>query len=126
MCGIKSKRFLLLLVLVSVLSVSPCFSKVVLTDEEAKEMMSEIEESKKELTELRETSQKRIESLENSLEQSKSELETVRNTSQEQKKSYEMQLSEEQKKNEKLKTGITITGTSSAIFLILMVVFIFI
>lgn len=84
MCGIKSKRFLLLLVLVSVLSVSPCFSKVVLTDEEAKEMMSEIEESKKELTELKETS--------------KSELETVRNTSQEQKKSYEEQLKEEKKK----------------------------
>lgn len=98
MCGIKSKRFLLLLVLVSVLSVSPCFSKVVLTDEEAKEMMSEIEESKKELTELRETSQKRIESLENSLEQSQSELETVKNTSQEQKKSYEEQLKEEKKK----------------------------
>ena len=98
MCGIKSKRFLLLLVLVSVLSVSPCFSKVVLTDEEAKEMMSEIEESKKELTELRETSQKRIESLENSLEQSQSELETVKNTSQEQKKSYEKQLKEEKKK----------------------------
>ena len=98
MCGIKSKRFLLLLVLVSVLSVPPCFSKVVLTDEEAKEMMSEIEESKKELTELRETSKKQIESLENSLEQSKSELETVRNTSQEQKKSYEEQLKEEKKK----------------------------
>ena len=98
MCGIKSKRFLLLLVLVSVLSVSPCFSKVVLTDEEAKEMMSEIEESKKELTELNETSKKQIESLENSLEQSKSELETVRNTSQEQKKSYEEQLKEEKKK----------------------------
>lgn len=98
MCGIKSKRLLLLLVLVSVLSVSPCFSKVVLTDEEAKEMMNEIEKSKKELTELRETSQKQIESLGNSLEQSKSELETVKNTSQEQKKSYEKQLKEEKKK----------------------------
>ena len=98
MCGVKSKRLLLLLVLVSVLSVSPCFSKVVLTDEEAKEMMSEIEKSKKELTELRETSQKQIESLENSLEQSKGELETVKNTSQEQKKSYEKQLKEEKKK----------------------------
>lgn len=84
--------------LVSVLSVSPCFSKVVLMDEEAREMMSEIEESKKELTELREISQKQIESLEKSLEQSKSELETVRNTSQEQKKSYEEQLKEEKKK----------------------------
>lgn len=98
MCGIKSRRFLLLSVLASVLYVSPCFSKVVLTDEEVKEMMSEIEESRKELTELRETSKKQIESLENSLEQSKSELETVRNTSQEQKKSYEEQLKEEKKK----------------------------
>ena len=56
----------------------------------------------------------------------KTELQDVKNTYTEQKKSYEMQLSEEQKKNEKLKTGITITGTSSAIFLVLMVVFIFI
>ena len=119
MCGIKSKRFLLLLVLVSVLSVSPCFSKVVLTDEEAKEMMSEIEESKKELTELRETSQKRIESLENSLEQSKSELETVRNTSQEQKKSYEEQLKEE--KNKRILPWV-MAGTSGTATIILSVV----
>ena len=119
MCGIKSKRFLLLLVLVSVLSVSPCFSKVVLTDEEAKEMMSEIEESKKELTELRETSQKQIESLENSLEQSKSELETVRNTSQEQKKSYEEQLKEEKKKRI---LPWAIAGTSGTATIILSVV----
>jgi DNA anti-recombination protein RmuC len=119
LCGIKSKRFLLLLVLVSVLSVSPCFSKVVLTDEEAKEMMSEIEESKKELTELRETSQKRIESLENSLEQSKSELETVRNTSQEQKKSYEEQLKEEKKKRI---LPWAVAGTSGTATVVLSVV----
>ena len=119
MCGIKSKRFLLLLVLVSVLSVSPCFSKVVLTDEEAKEMMSEIEESKKELTELRETSKKQIESLENSLEQSKSELETVRNTSQEQKKSYEEQLKEEKKKRI---LPWAMAGTSGTAMIILSVV----
>lgn len=119
MCGIKSKRFLLLLVLVSVLSVSPCFSKVVLTDEEAKEMMSEIEESKKELTELRETSKKQIESLENSLEQSKSELETVRNTSQEQKKSYEEQLKEEKKKRI---LPWAVAGTSGTAAVILSVV----
>ena len=119
MCGIKSKRLLLLLVLVSVLSVSPCFSKVVLTDEEAKEMMSEIEESKKELTELRETSQKRIESLENSLEQSQNELETVRNTSQEQKKSYEEQLKEEKKKRI---LPWAMAGTSGTATIILSVV----
>ena len=119
MCGIKSKRFLLLLVLVSVLSVSPCFSKVVLTDEEAKEMMSEIEESKKELTELRETSQKQIESLENSLEQSQNELETVRNTSQEQKKSYEEQLKEEKKKRI---LPWAMAGTSGTATIILSVV----
>ena len=119
MCGIKSKRFLLLLVLVSVLSVSPCFSKVVLTDEEAKEMMSEIEESKKELTELRETSKKQIESLENSLEQSKSELETVKNTSQEQKKSYEEQLKEEKKKRI---LPWAMAGTSGTATIILSVV----
>ena len=119
MCGIKSKRFLLLLVLVSVLSVSPCFSKVVLTDEEAKEMMSEIEESKKELTGLKETSKKQIESLENSLEQSQSELETVRNTSQEQKKSYEEQLKEEKKKRI---LPWVMAGTSGTATIILSVV----
>ena len=119
MCGIKSKRLLLLLVLVSVLSVLPCFSKVVLTDEEAKEMMSEIEKSKKELTELKETSQKQIESLENSLEQSKSELETVKNTSQEQKKSYEKQLKEEKKKRI---LPWAMAGTSGTATMILSVV----
>ena len=119
MCGIKSRRLLLLLVLVSVLSVSPCFSKVVLTDEEAKEMMSEIEESKKELTELKEASKKQIESLENSLEQSKSELETVRNTSQEQKKSYEEQLKEEKKKRI---LPWAMAGTSGTATIILSVV----
>ena len=119
MCGIKSKRFLLLLVLVSVLSVSPCFSKVVLTDEEAKEMMSEIEESKRELTELRETSKNQTESLENSLEQSKRELETVRNTSQEQKKSYEEQLKEEKKKRI---LPWAIAGTSGTATIVLSVV----
>ena len=119
MCGIKSKRFLLLLVLVSVLSVSPCFSKVVLTEEEAKEMMSEIEESKKELTELREASQKQIESLENSLEQSESELETVRSISQEQKKSYEEQLKEEKKKRI---LPWAVAGTSGTATVILSVV----
>ena len=119
MCGIKSKQFLLLLVLVSALSVSPCFSKVVLTDEEAEEMMSEIEESKKELTELRETSKKQIESLENSLEQSKSELETVRNTSQEQRKSYEEQLKEEKKKRI---LPWAMAGTSGTATIILSVV----
>ena len=119
MCGIKSRRLLLLSVLVSALSVSPCFSKVVLTDEEAKEMTSEIEESKKELTELRETSKKRIESLENSLEQSKSELETVRSTSQEQKKSYEEQLKEEKKKRI---LPWVMAGTSGTATIILSVV----
>ena len=107
------------MVLVSVLSVSPCLSKVVLTDEEAKEIMSEIEESKKELTELRETSGKQIESLENSLEQSKNELETVRNTSQEQKKSYEEQLKEEKKKRI---LPWAIAGTSGTATIVLSVV----
>ena len=122
MCGIKSKRFLLLLVLVSVLSVSPCFSKVVLTDKEAKEMMSEIEKSKKELTELRETSQKQIESLENSLEQSKSELETVKNTSQEQKKSYEKQLKEEKKKRILPWAMVGTSGTATIILSVILLI----
>ena len=112
MCGTKlrtSSRLLVpFLVLFCLQSFSFCYAEVILTDEETETLMNEIQESRKDLTVLQE------------------QLQSVKNDYSEQKKSYEMQLSEEQKKNEKLKTGITITGTSSAIFLVLMVVFIFI
>ena len=119
MCGVKSKKFLLSWVLLFVLFVSPCFSEVALTDEEAQEIMSEIESSKKVLTELKEISQKQIESLENSLKTSQDELENVKNISQEQKKSYEKQLKEEKKKRI---LPWTIAGIESFISVLILIV----
>ena len=133
MCGIKLKLFSALLVLSFLLCFSPLssflYAETVLTEPEVQEILNEIAESKKELNQAKEELIQSKKNQQNVMKESqmlKTELQDVKNTYEEQKKSYEMQLSEEQKKNEKLKTGITITGTSSAIFLVLMVVFIFI
>ena len=133
MCGIKLKLFSALLVLSFLLCFSPLssslYAETVLTEAEVQEILNEIAESRKELNQAKEELAQSKENQQNVMKESqmlKTELQDVKNTYTEQKKSYEMQLSEEQKKNEKLKTGITITGTSSAIFLVLMVVFIFI
>ena len=133
MCGIKLKLFSALLVLSFLLCFSPSLSSLyaetVLTEAEVQEILNEITESRKELNQAKEELAQSKENQQNVVKESqmlKTELQDVKNTYTEQKKSYEMLLSEEQKKNEKLKTGITITGTSSAIFLVLMVVFIFI
>lgn len=105
MCGTKSRQFSALLVLCSLflflLPQSFCYADVTLTDKEAEAILNEIEESRTELNE-------------------------AKNTYEEQKKSYEMQLKETEKKNDNLKTAVTVTGTSSGIFLILMIVFIII
>ena len=133
MCGTKLKLFSALLVLSFLLCFSPLLSSLyaetVLTESEAQEILNEITESRKELNQVKEELIQSKENQQNVMKESqmlKTELQDVKNIYTEQKKSYEMQLNEEQKKNEKLKTGITITGTSSAIFLVLMVVFIFI
>ena len=104
MCGRKLKTFLLLSVLVSLLSVSPCFSEVVLTDEEAEQMLQEMEESKKEL------------------ENVKQELEDVRITSTEQKKSYEEQLKEADEKNSKLTIWAVSSSTVAGVLLTVLIV----
>ena len=113
---IKSKRFLLLLGLFSLLCFSPlsysCYAEVVLTDKEAQELMSEIQESKKDLTELQEK-----------LTSAETQLSDVKNTYEEQKKSYEMQLKEEKKKS----TEATIfasgaTATTLVISIVLLIV----
>ena len=76
-------------------------------------MLSEIQESKKDLKNLQEK-----------LLSAEAQLNDVKNTYNEQKTSYEMQLNEAEKKNDGLKTAVTITSTSTGIFLILMIVFI--
>lgn len=98
MCGAGLKKLLVSLLLFSALSLSPCFAEVVLTDAEAEEILTEIEESKKELTGLKE------------------ELKAVKTTSQEQKEYYETQLTEEKKKRV---LPWTIAGTSSVLSVLL-------
>lgn len=77
-------------------------------------MLSEIQESKKDLKELQEK-----------LLSAEAQLNDVKNVYNEQKTSYEMQLNEAEKKKESLKTVATVTSTSTVIFAVLMVVFIF-
>lgn len=95
--GIKSRRHFLLSVLFSLsllfLSASFSYAEVVLTDEEAREMMEEMEASETELQGV------------------KQELEELKNISEEQKKYYEEQLKEEKKKRI---LPWTLTGTASA------------
>lgn len=101
----------------------------VLTDEETQTILDEIQKSKKELQIANEElmkSKEALTSLENETQTLKVQLNEVHNTYEEQKTSYETQISEAQKKNCNLKTATTITGTSSVIFLILMIVFIII
>ena len=117
MCCRRLKIFLLLPVLFFLLSFSPlsssCYAEVTLTDEEAQEILNEIKESKKDLTELQEK-----------LTSAEAQLKDVQNAYSEQKTSYEMQLKEAEEKQKKLRKALTVTSTSSAVFCILMVVFI--
>lgn len=79
---------------------SPCLyaeKNVILTQEEAQELMKLIEESEK-------------------------NLQDVRNDYSEQKKSYEEQLKEQKRENKNLKIGTAITGTSSAVLSIVCTV----
>lgn len=109
MCGKRLKKSCFLFLLLAFFSLSGmCYADVVLTDEEAQEMLSEIEESKKELNQL------------------KAQLNDVKTTYSEQKTSYETQLNEAERKNKRLKTATTVTGTSAGIFMVLMIVFIII
>ena len=91
MCYRRLKQCLVSLVLFSLLSFSPlcfsCYAEIKLTDEEAQQMLSEIQESKKDLKELQEK-----------LLSAEAQLNDVKNTYNEQKTSYEMQLNEAEKK----------------------------
>lgn len=105
MCGRKSRMFLLLSVLASLLLVSPCFSEVVLTDEEAEEMLSEMEQSRAELTELREMS-----------ENLQTELDALKATSTEQNQYYEERL-REARRAKAVPWAVAGTSTAASVFL---------
>lgn len=113
---------LLVLSFLYVFSPSPCScsAEVVLTDEEAREMLSETEESRKELQNVKDCL---IQSQQDLIRQ-KEVSEDVRNTCEEQRKSYETQLEEKDRKNDVLTVVATSTGTASVIFAVLMIVFI--
>lgn len=98
-----SKLLVLSLFLFFHSSVLCCFAEVKLTDEEAQQMLNEMEESKKEL-----------QTVQNQL----SELKT---TSEEQRKSYEEQLSEAEKKNEVAVTFAGVGGGASIGLLIALI-----
>ena len=76
---------------------SPCYADVVLTDEEAQIIMTELQTSQE-------------------------ELKTLKEDDQEQKKSYETQLTEAKKEIEVEKKIVKITSTSSLVLTILCVI----
>ena len=126
MCGKRLRMSYRLSVLFLVLFFSPlssfCYAEVKLTDKEAEQMLSEIQESKEELNQVKtELGESKKES-----QELKTELEDVKNTYNEQKTSYEMQLNEAEKQNKILKTVSVATGSSSValtIVVILLIIF---
>jgi len=124
LCGKRLKVFLLSLGL-SLLSpfvplCSYSYADVILTDEEATELMDEIQQSKMELQTVKDelkTSKEELKQSKEELKQSKSQLEDVKNTYTEQKQSYETQLEEAEKEKNTLKTWLTMTATSSVCLL---------
>ena len=122
MCGKRLKASLLSLVLLSlsffVPSYSYSYADVILTNEEAEELMNEIQLSKTEL----ENVKSELTESKKELNEQKTQLEDVKNTYTEQKRYYETLLDEAEEKNLALKTCLTITTTTSVIFLALTVV----
>jgi uncharacterized coiled-coil DUF342 family protein len=75
-----------------------CYAEVKLTDEEANQLMNEIQESREELNQVKnELKESKEES-----QELKTELEDVKNTYNEQKTYYEKQLEEETKREKTL------------------------
>lgn len=101
MCGLKSRHSFLISVLfllvLSAVSLQPCFSEVILTDTEAQTLMTEIQESQKELQELKDTYQQ-------------------------QNQFYKEQLTEERKQKEKYKKATIVTSTSSFILTVVCII----
>ena len=109
------KRFLtllrFLLCLLFLLQSSYAFSEVALTDEEATELMNEIQESKKDLMKAKE----QVENLQNQLNQQEA-------IWTEQSQFYREQLTEAEKKKNQYKTATIATGSSTAILLVVLIV----
>ena len=85
------RKFLSGLLLLSLLCSLPCFSEAYLTDDEETELLTLIEESQKELTELRAELpplRNECQSLRTELDASMKEAEALRTSSEEQKKYY--------------------------------------
>ena len=116
MCGKKLKRFLLSSGLFLLLSLAPStsysYADVVLTDMEAQELMNEIQQSRKDLTELQEN-----------LASAEAQLNAVKSTYEEQKKSYEELLKEEKKKSTEAKI---FAYSASASTLVISIVLLFV
>ena len=102
-------RFLLCLLFLS--QSSYAFSEVALTDEEATELMNEIQESKKDLMKAKE----QVENLQNQLYQQEA-------IWTEQSQFYREQLTEAEKKKNQYKTATIATGSSTAILLVVLIV----
>lgn len=102
-------RFLLCLFFLS--QSSYAFSEVALTDEEAAELMSEIQESKKDLMKAKE----QAENLQNQLNQQEA-------IWTEQSQSYKEQLTEAEKKKNQYKTATIATGSSTVVLLVVLIV----
>ena len=118
MCGKRLKVFFLLsglsLLLPFVHLCSYSYADVILSNQEAEELMNEIQLSKTEL----ENVKNELTESKKELSEQKTQLEDVKNTYTEQKQSYEKQLEEAEKENNKLKTWLTVTATSSVISLV--------
>ena len=104
MCGKRLRTFFLSLVLVFLSCFSPsfslCYAEVRLTDEEATQLLNEIQESKMEL----ENVKSKLTESKKELNEQKTQLEDVKNTYTEQKRYYETLLDEAEEKNLALKT----------------------
>lgn len=98
------RKFLSGLVLLLLLSSQRCFSEAYLTDEQEAELLTLIEESQKELTELRKELpelRNECQALRTDLDASMNEAEALRTSSEEQKKYYSKLI-----KNENLKATV--------------------
>ena len=96
--------FLFFSVVVLEVASFPAYSEISLTYEKAQMMLKEITESKKDL-----------QSAEVRLEEQEKDF-------QEQKESYEMQLNKAMKENRRYKTAVTITGTSTVILTVIVLI----
>ena len=118
MCGRKLKIILLssALVFLSSFSQSSMYlcAEVRLTDEEASQLMNEIQQSKTELQNVK----SELEESKKDLSELETQLTDVKSTYEEQKTSYEKQLSEAKRTNWLLKIIASFTGGSSLALLV--------